>query len=85
MKYRKKPIIVETIQWKENNFDEIEECFEHSDFIKQSKNFPELLLILTLEGVASAYKNDYIIKGIKGEFYPVKEEIFNMSYEAVEE
>ena len=42
------------------------------------------LLIYTLEGTMEVSKNDYIIKGIKGEFYPCKPDIFEESYDMVE-
>lgn len=42
---------------------------------------PQELYIKTLEGEMIAKKNDYIIKGIKGEFYPCKPDIFEASYE----
>jgi hypothetical protein len=41
------------------------------------------LMIQSLEGVMEASKGDYIIKGVKGEFYPVKEDIFKLTYDEV--
>lgn len=46
---------------------------------------PSLILIPTLEGVMEARIYDYIIKGINGEFYPCKPEIFAKTYELAEE
>lgn len=82
-KYRKKPVVIEAIQYNGKNrdvilinlgMDEIGEDFISGD-----------LLIETLEGEMRANKGDYIIKGIKGEFYPCKPDIFEMCYELVEE
>lgn len=84
MKYTKKPVTIEAIQWDGTNKDEIidfcpEACFFHN--IKISKNqFKEALLIGTLEGIMQTSIGDYIIKGIKGEFYPCKEDIFELTY-----
>lgn len=80
MKYRKKPVIIEAIQWNGNNFEEIME-FIDSDFV----HFNSELIINTLEGNMTASKGDYIIKGIKGEFYPCKPDIFEQTYEEVVE
>lgn len=46
---------------------------------------PNILSVQTLEGKMTALKGDWIIKGIKGEFYPCKPEIFEATYEPVEE
>mgnify|MGYP000887914126 FL=1 len=86
-KYRKKPAIIEAIQF----FDDAETLSKISDFMNDEirvdyKNPSKpVLKIKTLEGVMSANIGDYIIKGVKGEFYPCKPDIFEMSYEAIEE
>jgi hypothetical protein len=87
MKYRKKPVTIEALQWNGNNKDEIK-CFcgESCVFIIVNANkvkIKETLQIVTLEGTMEASLGDYIIKGIKGEYYPCKEEIFNLTYEAL--
>lgn len=79
-KYIKKPIEVEAIQWTGDNTEEIEE------FAKEHicRNFLEkCLLIETLEGDMKAMISDYIIKGINGEFYPCKADIFEKTYEEI--
>ncbi len=79
MKYRKKPVVIEAIQVSFHNFDEIER-FVGGDL----GNRPDgSLVIATLEGAMTASIGDYIIKGIKGEFYPCKPDIFAATYEAV--
>lgn len=83
MKYRKKPVIIEAVQWSGNNLNEI------LDFMKDKQpNYYEddeqkLLTIQTLEGNMIASVGDYIIKGVQGEFYPCKPDIFKKTYEVV--
>ena len=80
MKYRKKPIVIEAVQWKGTWTDEL------AEFTKGKFYFDEygVLYIKTLEGTMVANKGDWIIKGIKGEFYPCAKEIFEQTYESVE-
>lgn len=82
MKYRKKPIIINAIQWTGDNQDEIT-VFTGTNELAVGFIDNEIE-IETLEGVMRASENDYIIKGIKGEFYPCKPDIFKMTYEQVE-
>ena len=87
MKYRKKPVIIEAIQF-EDNSDRIIEIHEFmgGDTIRvnyEDKNNP-YLKIETLEGIMKASVGDYIIKGVNGEFYPCKPDIFEKTYEKVE-
>lgn len=78
-KYRKKPIIIEAEQFTEEKYLENPLLFP----AVYTKNFT--YYIETLEGDLQVLEGDYIVKGIKGEFYPVKEQIFLESYEKVEE
>jgi len=81
-KYRKKPVVIEAIQWNEDNFDELFEfCGENCFFNKNRTN--KLLFIKTLEGNHLASVGDYIIKGVKGELYPCKPDIFEKTYDEV--
>lgn len=79
--YRKKPVIVEVLQWTGDNLEDIKE-FIGTGLIKDSDSS---LIIKTLEGNIIASLNDFIIKGIQGEFYPCKPDIFKNTYEEVEE
>jgi hypothetical protein len=79
MKYRKKPIIVDAIQWKGDNLREI--YYFVGDTCSDSPQGN--ILINTLEGTMFASQGDWIIKGISGEFYPCKPEIFAATYEEV--
>lgn len=86
MKYRKKPVIIEAIQF-EDNSDRIIEIHEFmgGDTIRvnyEDKDNP-YLKIETLEGVMKASVGDYIIKGVNGEFYPCKPDIFEKTYKRV--
>lgn len=80
MKFRKKPVVIESKQWLGTNADEIHE------FVGPNMSWHPIdkgLFIHTSEGVMRADAGDWIIKGVKGEFYPCKPDIFEMTYEAV--
>ena len=78
-KYRKIPVVIEAVQFKSGNFDEIEE------FVGGDAEFRDgELVVATLEGPLHASNGDFIIKGVKGEFYPCKPDIFMQTYEFVE-
>jgi hypothetical protein len=93
--YRKKPVVIEAIELK-NNYDSIVECVEFvfnigmdSSMIGESATVNKVkeedgFLIPTLEGDMKASFGDYIIKGIKGEYYPCKPDIFEATYEKVD-
>ena len=93
MKYRKKPVVIEAIQWNGDNLKEVMEFIDsefkyesNTRYITNKFNYiNSVLTINTLEGDMEASKGDYIIKGIKGEFYPCKPDIFQATYEVVEE
>lgn len=80
MKYRKKPVTIEAIKWTGDNISEII-VFGGSRIIVRDNN---VLVIPTLEGDHEAQIGDMIIKGIKGELYPCKPDIFDATYDAVE-
>lgn len=81
MKYRKKPIVIEAIQWNGKNFEEIVSQFGAKDNIVRHFMINNALEIITLEGNMIANKGDYIIKGVNGEVYPCKPDIFEKTYE----
>ena len=78
MKFRKKPVVIDAIQWSGENFDEVK-LLGKGIFVNTTD--PSSLTIQTLEGVMQAIKGDWIIKGVKGETYPCKDDIFKMTYE----
>lgn len=91
MKFRKKPVVIEAVQWTGKNWDSIEKfAGERAQLVvKYSSDGRYLeysrLQIDTLEGTHVASLGDWIIKGPKGEFYPCKPDIFAATYEPVEE
>lgn len=81
MKYRKKPVVIEAVQ-----FDGTIESVEELMIPEVSQELgSKTLQIPTLEGVMTASPGDFIIKGVNGEFYPCKPDIFEKTYERVEE
>ena len=87
-KYRKKPVVIEAIQFNGKNFKEIEEFTlgNGKRHITYEGNVPvetDTIDINTLEGTMNAIKGDFIIKGVQGEFYPCKPDIFEQTYELV--
>ena len=93
-KYRKKPVVVEAVRWTGSSLEEIrnfvgsdliEECVEFFDIKRTLKEMLVDIAIDTLEGTMRVDYGDYIIKGIQGEFYPCKPDIFLATYEEVME
>lgn len=82
MKYRKKPVVVEAIQFVGFNTVEIAEFMGRSLNEITVAPFVVVLSVDTLEGRMTAQKGDWIIKGVKGEFYPCKSDIFEQTYDA---
>ena len=86
-KYRKKPIVIEAEQfviWDFNNKPFSVSIFGTNYEVK-STGYGAYIEIVTLEGVMKANHLDYIVKGIDGELYPVKADIFERTYEEVNE
>lgn len=81
-KYIKKPIAVEALQIHENVSEIKEFIGENGDAYIKGPN--TVVTIHTLEGDMKATDGDYIIKGVKGEFYPCRKDIFEETYELVE-
>jgi hypothetical protein len=92
-KYRKKPVIIEAMLLTEENYVEVHDWIHDVDsssiygsvigFINRERNEHNGLPIKTLEGVMVARIGDYVIKGVNGEFYPCKPDIFDKTYEEV--
>ena len=80
-KYRKKPVVVRAVQWTGNNWTEIAAFHRGDDFLTEGAK----LICRTLEGSLYAQVGDWIIEGVKGEIYPCKPDIFEATYEPVEE
>ena len=81
MKFRKKPVEVEAVQWTGENL------FEICNFcppVAGERQVDGIIVIPTLEGKMISTPGDWIIKGVAGEFYPCKPDIFEQTYEKVE-
>ena len=81
MKYRKKPVTIDAIKWTGNNKFDMFRFMRFNYYIDENDD----LIIETLEGNMKADIGDYIIKGVNGEFYPCKPDIFHKTYEKVKE
>lgn len=77
-RFTKKPVTIDAMQWTGENRKEL------FDFCDKSYFNGDELRIQTLEGSMIASVGDYIIKGVKGEFYPCKPDIFAMTYDLAE-
>lgn len=76
--FRKKPVVIEAVQF-DGTFASVEGLLIPSCSQDLGSNTLE---IETLEGVMTAQPGDWIIKGVKGEFYPCKPDIFAATYDA---
>ena len=85
MRFRKKPVVIEAIQWVGGNkcLDQIRAFMKPNYPARGTESYPDCLIIYTLEGNHRANVGDWIIKGVKGEFYPCKPDIFEQTYEKV--
>lgn len=85
MKFRKKPVVIEAIQWNGKNLKEIKE-FVGKSLEYAIKDGPFVVMVInTLEGAMHISEKDWIIKGVEGEFYPCKPGIFEKTYEKVDD
>ena len=84
--YKKKPVVIEALQFTRNNWDEVV-SFTNGKATAFNKSLiledKYLCNINTLEGIMVATEGDYIIRGIRGEFYPCKPDIFDKTYDEV--
>lgn len=79
-RFRKKPVVIEAIQWRGEQDCEAVFAFLGYDHPADEGDH-SLIHIETLEGVMEASPGDWIIRGVKGEFYPCKPDIFAATYE----
>lgn len=88
-KFRKKPVAIEAIQLTESNRAEILQWAKsyaplgHLIGAVPKSCHPHQMLVHTLEGTMTASLGDWIIRGVQGEFYPCKPDIFEQTYEEV--
>jgi hypothetical protein len=82
MKYRKKPVVIEAVQYDSEIQTVVDFAgFDNTEFDHKTTK----LYIKTLEGDMLVSRGDYVIKGVQGEFYPCKPDIFEATYEPVKE
>ena len=83
--YRKKPVVIEAMQFTEGHFQECADWCGGKFFAEEKPSDPSdvsyRMIIPTLEGLMTASSGDWIIKGVQGEFYPCKPDIFEATYE----
>lgn len=86
MKFRKKPVVIEAIQWTGDNYVEVNKFVANYTPVALPRyEEPKVIVIVTLEGEMKCRPGSWIIKGVEDEFYPCKPDIFEKTYEAVEE
>ena len=92
--FRKKPVVIQAVQWTGQNFKEvIEFTGKHTRLCEWFENWKsygthvkadgDIFKIITLTGAMNVTPGDWIIKRVQGEFYPCKPDIFEATYEAV--
>ena len=82
-KYRKKPVVIEALELRGDLYPEEVRAFCPCALVYGSYTHVSGVGIPTLEGTMTAQRGDYIIKGVAGEFYPCKPDIFEKTYEEV--
>ncbi len=82
--FKKKPVVIEAIQWTGTSDSTAEILKFIGVDTEYIENLPNEIIIHTLEGDMRATVNDYMIKGVAGEFYPCKPDIFANTYDSVE-
>ena len=96
MRFRKKPVVIDAVKWTGFNLEDCllfladgKDSFDHlpDDGVNKGKGIGVTgtdIFIPTLEGMITCSLGDFIIKGVNGEFYPCKPDIFNFTYEPVD-
>lgn len=86
MKFRKKPVVIEAVQLGASP-EELEAaivfCAQEVEVVHDHERHSHAIEIKTLEGTMRASLNDWIIRGVKGELYPCKPDIFAATYEPI--
>lgn len=79
MKYRKKPVVIDAEQWTKFNLNDDNSMFQDPGVIIKSDGSE--FMVATLEGTMTGIVGDWLIRGVKGELYPCKPDIFAATYE----
>ncbi|WP_194747624.1 hypothetical protein [Staphylococcus chromogenes] len=83
IKARKIPVEVECVQFTDIESAEYIEEWSGAQVRYCASKYQKILVVKTLEGQMNATINDYIVKGVNGEFYPVKPDVFHKTYEVL--
>lgn len=83
--YRKKPVVIEAIQFTGSNYKEVREFSKGNATPLWFGQRPFAMLIPTKEGNMEAFLGDWVIKGVAGEYYPCKPDIFEKTYEKMDD
>ncbi len=83
-RYRKKPVVIEAVQVTRGNLPEVAAWANGSDYWGPESPTPAVF-IRTMEGEMRADLRDWIIRGVQGEFYPCKPNIFDATYEPADD
>jgi hypothetical protein len=84
-KFRKKPVVIEAEQFTVESKNRVFNWVEGNRYARHHPDGSPYILIETLEGDLRADVGDWVIRGVKGEFYPCKPDIFEATYEPVTE
>ena len=79
--YRKKPVVIQARRIESESFDELQAAVAWIGDDKKAYHNGKAVYIYTLEGTMQALPGDWIIRGVKGEYYPCKHDIFEATYE----
>jgi len=79
--FRKKPVVIEAIQWNGINYEAVGKFLRLQEHDIRNLAGSSIIIIHTLEGDMTASIGDWIIKGVRGEFYPCKHDVFEATYE----
>lgn len=82
--FRKKPVVIQAVQWDGSNVDEVLGFILAKGSARRDANDRQAIFIDTREGTMRADKGDWVIKGVKDEFYPCKPDIFEATYDRVD-
>lgn len=85
MKFRNKPVVIEAVLWNGTQVSEVTEWIRDALYNDTIMRFGDKVVIKALEGDMIANPGDYIIKGVKGELYPCKPDIFEQTYEPIKD
>jgi len=84
MKFKKKPVEIEAIQWKGDNINEIWDAFTAEHIYGPTEKNPDFLVLNTTEGPMNCPVGWWVIKGVEGEIYSCKDSVFKTTYEQID-